>query len=164
MSAHALECLSSSQLTRDQLFRCDFPLAPDRRPRTTSIMRGVSLKTPAADPWPAPSRVRYSRTFSASAMLGEEMSWTSFRLELDELCLLQGIVFQMAASSNARPKGISVERRELSRSSGWQKTPPRSHSRAPGSPPHRAFATGNGSRQDADLLSHTIDLFSADPP
>src|SRR5229473_8201432 len=77
------------QVTRDNCFLRDSHSAPERMRGATSMRRGVSLKTSAAfQGWP--SRVRYSRTLRASAMLVKEMSWTIISARNRRVCISSG--------------------------------------------------------------------------
>src|SRR5712664_633450 len=118
------------QVTRDNCFLRDSHSAPESRRGATSIRRGVSLNTPAAVHG-RPSRVRYSRTFSASAMLVKEASWTIISARNFRVCISSGSSSRWRQSeATRRPKGISSEALGVSRSSGWPEvSTSRSHSK-----------------------------------
>src|SRR5580704_6569213 len=77
------------QVTWDSCFLRVSHSAPERMRGATSIRRGVSLKTVEAFQG-RPSRVRYSRTFKASAMLVKEMSWTIISARNLRVCISSG--------------------------------------------------------------------------
>src|SRR5216684_6974684 len=119
------------QVTRDNCFLRDSHSAPERSRGATSIRRGVSLKTPAAFQG-RPSRVRYSRTLRASAMLVKEMSWTIISARKRSVCISRGSSSRCWQSEEMRrPKGISSEAARGCSGSGEEEvSTSRSHSRA----------------------------------
>src|SRR5213595_876870 len=120
----------------------------------TSMRRGVSLKTAAAFQG-RPSRVRYSRTLSASAMLLKEMSWTI-------ISATKRIIFQVTAiGADAQAKGNLLGGGGnlfwLGGRRGFHFALPFKGDQGPASGGHLGKISGSG--EDADSVTHAINLF-----